>query len=91
LFKRLALILAVVTAGSLGAVAIATPAQATPTCDYGRICWFDASNWQTDATHPKYVVNPSGLPANTCSRVLCLFRGCRQARDPGSTREGPWQ
>lgn len=66
MFKRLTLILATVVAGFLGAMAIAAPAQAVPTCDFGRICWFDASNWQTDATHPKYVVNPSGLPANTC-------------------------
>lgn len=65
-FKKIAVVLATVVAGIGGAVMVSSPAQATPTCPFDMICWFDRSDWQTDATHPKYVVNPSGLPAYTC-------------------------
>ena len=59
MFKRLALGLVVTLVAVLG---LAVPAQAAPTCDFYRICWFDLNNWQG----VKYVVNPSGLPQHTC-------------------------
>jgi hypothetical protein len=62
LFRRIALILATVVAGALGALTVTSPALADPTCPFHRICWFDLNNWQG----VKYVVNPSNFPANTC-------------------------
>ena len=62
MLKRIALILAAVVAGFLGAVAVTGPAHADPTCPFQDICWFDANNWQGT----KYVVDPSSFPANHC-------------------------
>ena len=67
MLKKLLAALVALTVSTVTAVAFtAAPAQAAPSCDFYRICFFDASNWQSDANYPKYVVNPSGLPANTC-------------------------
>lgn len=61
MFKRIALILAAVVAGALGAVTISAPAQADSPC-LNRICWFDGENWNGNM----YIVNPSSFPSGTC-------------------------
>jgi hypothetical protein len=63
LFKKIAATLIMALVATVG---LATPAFADPSCPFDRICFFDAGNWQADVNYPKYVVNPSGLAANTC-------------------------
>jgi len=60
--KKLALTLAAIAAGFLGAVVVTSPAQAAPTCPFDMICWFDRHDWQGAV----YVVNPDNFPQATC-------------------------
>lgn len=62
MIKRLALILATLVAGLVGAMAVTAPAQAAPTCPDGLLCWFDANNWQGT----KYMVATGGLNPGQC-------------------------
>jgi hypothetical protein len=63
MYKRLALLLATLVVGSLGALAVTAPASAAPNpCPAKFICWYDRSDW----TSYNYIVNPLITAPNTC-------------------------